>query len=186
MRTVKFQKLRDQLRDNSKFLLTSKRLTQFALGKDAASEHGTNLHKLAEIYQGDMGLMCTNLESNKAVSLLESFKEEDFARMGETATMDFSLAAGPLIGPNGKFQHTLEPTLRDYGLPTKLNRGEIELLRDCEVCSEGDVLTVNQANLLTLFDIKMSSFTLTPVALFENGKAILSTSVKVNEDPVAD
>jgi len=64
---------------------------------------------------------------------LEDFKEEDFARMGETATIDFTLPAGALQGPNGKFQHTLEPTLRDYGLPTKLNRGEIELLRECEV-----------------------------------------------------
>jgi len=31
---------------------------------NSASEHGTNLHKLAEVYQGDMGMMCTDLDSN--------------------------------------------------------------------------------------------------------------------------
>ena len=69
----------------------------------------------------------------QAVEVLENFKWEDYARAGEEATEDFFLPQGPLVGPNGSFQHTLEPTFRDYGLPTKLNRGTIELLRDCEV-----------------------------------------------------
>lgn len=69
----------------------------------------------------------------KAIEILKSFKSKDFARAGEQATEDFYLSKGPLEGPHGRFQHTLEPTFRDLGLPTQLNKGTIELLRDCEV-----------------------------------------------------
>ena len=71
--------------------------------------------------------------SCKAVEILENFTTADFARVGEEASENFFLKQGPLEGPYGPFQHTLEPTFRNYGLPTRLNRGAIELLRDCEV-----------------------------------------------------
>jgi mRNA turnover protein 4 len=66
----------------------------------------------------------------QVVAALEEVNEEDFARAGSTASEEFKLSAGPLSNAAGPLPHTLEPQLRKHGLPTKLNKGVVELLAD--------------------------------------------------------
>jgi mRNA turnover protein 4 len=43
-------------------------------------------------------------------------------------------------------------------MPTKLNKGVVELLADHTVCREGKTLDANAAALLRVFEIKMATF----------------------------
>ncbi len=52
------------------------------------------------------------------------FKEMDYARAGNLAQMDITLDEGPLE----QFPHSMEPQLRQLGLPTALKKGGIVLL----------------------------------------------------------
>lgn len=65
--------------------------------------------------------------------VFEEFGVEDYARTGSKATHAFRLQAGPLSGKHGPLPHTLEPHLRKCNLPTRLNKGVVELLTDHEV-----------------------------------------------------
>lgn len=48
------------------------------------------------------------------------FKEMDYARAGSVATMAVTLDEGPL----DQFPHSMEPQLRQLGLPTALKKGK--------------------------------------------------------------
>ena len=51
----------------------------------------------------------------QVLKTFEEFEDLDYARAGSRATEEFQLADGPL-------PHTVEPTLRKYGLPTRLKK----------------------------------------------------------------
>ncbi|ELW65787.1 mRNA turnover protein 4 like protein [Tupaia chinensis] len=85
------------------------------------------------------------------------YVEMDYARAGNKAAFTASLDPGPLE----QSPHSLEPQLRQLGLPTALKRGALTLLSDYEVCKEGDVLMPKQARVLKLSGYEMAEFKVT-------------------------
>uniref|UniRef100_A0A3B4AH13 Ribosome assembly factor mrt4 n=1 Tax=Periophthalmus magnuspinnatus TaxID=409849 RepID=A0A3B4AH13_9GOBI len=123
---------------HSRFFFGKNKVMMVALGKRDTDEYKDNLHKVS---------------SSKQL-YFSHFKETDFARAGNQAQMDVTLDEGPLE----QFNHSMEPQLRQLGLPTALKKGVVTLLKDHEVCKEGDVLTPEQARILKLFGIEMAEF----------------------------
>jgi len=85
----------------------------------------TRTHTLIHIFVPTETTMHAQVER-----VFEEFGVEDFARAGSKAAHAFSLQAGPLSGSHGPLPHTLEPHLRKCNLPTRLNKGVVELLSD--------------------------------------------------------
>jgi len=83
-------------------------------------------------------------DEKHARRFFNEYQQKDFPRAGWVATETVQLKAGPLPG----FSHAIEPHLRELGLPTKLNFGVIELLRDYDVCVQGRAITPEQAKIL--------------------------------------
>ncbi|GFR42221.1 hypothetical protein Agub_g3114 [Astrephomene gubernaculifera] len=171
MRNESFKQLRDDLKDSSRFVLGSTALMTVALGRSEADEYKAGLSQLSEHIKGTVGLFFTKLSHEEVKETFENYVHEDFARVGARAAHDFSLNAGPLNGPMGPLPHTLEPQLRKYGMPTKLNKGVVELLADYTVCRTGQKLDANQAGILRIFDIKMAECKLKLLAVWRSNSS---------------
>ena len=100
--------------------------------------------------------------------IFDNFEALDFARTGSRATETFTVPEGPVQGPLGEpLAHTLEPSLRKSGMPSRLNRGVVECVSEYTVCREGERLTPGQAALLRTFDVKMAAFKLRLLACWQ-------------------
>lgn len=128
-----------------------------ALGRSSAEEYKDNLHQVSKHLRGEVGLLFTSRTKDEVLDWFSQFKESDFARAGNKATLTVSLDKGPLE----QFPHSMEPQLRQLGLPTALKKGVVTLISDYEVCREGDVLTPEQARILKLLGYKMAEFKVT-------------------------
>ncbi|KAJ0068899.1 hypothetical protein NL108_014002, partial [Boleophthalmus pectinirostris] len=129
---------------HSRFFFGKNKVMMVALGKRDTDEYKDNLHKVTKHLRGEVGVLFTNKTKEEVQEYFSHFKETDFARAGNQAQMDVTLDEGPLE----QFTHSMEPQLRQLGLPTALKKGVVTLLKDHEVCKEGDVLTPEQARIL--------------------------------------
>ncbi len=185
-RNDKFKDLRVKLRDSCKFCLGSGKVLRVALGSDAADEYKTNLSQLSEHIKGSVGLLFTRLTRAEVQKIVDDFEVIDFARAGTAATEDFSLEAGPVLQWGEPIAHTLEPTLRQHGMPTKLVKGIVQLVSDFTVCKEGDTLQSNQAALLRIFGVKMAVFNMKLVGVWEEDTYEQLAEVDSDDDEGGD
>ena len=79
------------------------------------------MNQISERLRGDCGLLFTNSEVSEVLEYFEKFEIPEFARAGFVADREFTIPAGPLQG----FQYSMEPTFRQLGLETRLEKGSV-------------------------------------------------------------
>lgn len=149
-----------------------------ALGLTPEEEHLPNIHKLTPYLAGNVGLLFSNQEPADLLAYFADYVQTDFARAGVVATRDFVVPAGVVYSTGGEqaieddvpLPHSLEPTLRKWGMPTRLIKGKITLDAPHEVCKEGKTLNSNQTALLKMFGIALADFKIQVLAYYSAAK----------------
>lgn len=87
----------------------------------------------------------------KVLKWMREYEEIDYARSGFITQETITLPEGPI--PD--FSHSIEPHLRQLGMPTALQKGVVTLIKEYTVCKIGQALTPEQARILVnmLFNI---------------------------------
>lgn len=137
-----------------------------ALGQTPADEHLANLSALAPYLAGNVGLFFTNRPPKDILDYFAAYAQTDFARAGIPATHTFTVPAGIVYSRGGELPaeddvplpHSVETTVRKWGMPTKLEKGKVVLDSPYTVCTEGQVLNSHQTALLKLFGVAMAEF----------------------------
>ncbi|XP_030078283.1 mRNA turnover protein 4 homolog [Microcaecilia unicolor] len=181
MRNNKLKEVRNAWK-HSRIFFGKNKVMMVALGKSPADEYKDNLHKLSKCLRGEVGLLFTNRTKEEVNDWFGQFKEIDYARAGNKATFTVALDAGPLE----QFPHSMEPQLRQLGLPTSLKKGIVTLLSDFEVCKEGNVLTPEQARILKLFGFEMAEFTVTLKSMWNSETTEFKQLVQQTKDELQE
>eukprot|EP00920_Eleutheroschizon_duboscqi_P022937 GHVT01056049.1.p3 GENE.GHVT01056049.1~~GHVT01056049.1.p3 ORF type:complete len:172 (+),score=33.86 GHVT01056049.1:580-1095(+) len=125
------------------------------------------LNALWQHLTGERGLLFSDAALSEVQEVLESFQPEEFARAGFVAERTVTVQAGSegLAG----MAHSLEPQLRQLGMPTVLRDGRIHLLGEFTACTAGKPLTSSQAQILKHLGIRCSKFVVGLDAVWTQG-----------------
>lgn len=150
----------------SRILFGRTKLMQKILGRTKEDEYQDNVHELAELLHGDVGLLFTNDKPDVVREYFDSFARADFARAGTPAPVTFTVPEGIVYSTGGQqpadddlpLPHSMEITVRNLGMPTRLLAGKVTLSAPYTICTEGQVLDSSQAQLLKLFGLNCAKF----------------------------
>lgn len=150
MRNSLFKQVRTACQ--GRFYLGRNKVMQRGLGMTEEDELLPNSRLISNELVGNIGLLFTNQSTEEVQKILDASKQQDYARAGGIAEFDFSLSQGPLLRFDVPVPHNMEPQLRRLGLPTQLVKGVVELRQDFQVCTTGEVLSPEQAQILVFMN----------------------------------
>ncbi|XP_077384643.1 mRNA turnover protein 4 homolog [Festucalex cinctus] len=180
MRNNKLKDIRTAWK-HSRFFFGKNKVMIVAIGKGETDEYRDNLCQVSKHLRGEVGVLFTNKTKEEVQEYFSHYREMDYARSGNLAQMDVTLDEGPLE----QFTHSMEPQLRQLGLPTALKKGVVTLLKDYTVCKSGDVLTPEQARILKLLGIEMAEFRVTIKCMWSSETGAFEI-LEDEEEPMQD
>ncbi|KAH8705341.1 putative 60S acidic ribosomal protein P0 [Talaromyces proteolyticus] len=170
MRNTYLKDVRTEFSESRLFFGKTK-VMAVALGNTAETAFAENLDKLTPFLTGAVGLLFTSRSADDVLAYFDSFAPSDYARAGTVSTRAFTIPNGVVYSRAGEIpitedepiSHTVEPTLRKLGVPTRLVKGKVMLeLTEGEeghlVCREGETLDSKQTTLLKMFGVATSEF----------------------------
>ncbi|KAF2667071.1 mRNA turnover protein-like protein 4 [Microthyrium microscopicum] len=171
MRNNYLKEVRTEFSDSRIFFGKTKVMAK-SLGSDPETEYLPGLATLTPHMRGDIGLLFTARPPADVLAYFSTYAQTDFARAGVAATHTFTVPAGIVYSRGGEVPsdqdvpvpHSVETTLRKWGMPTKMDKGKVVLDNEYVVCKEGQVLDSHQTSLLKMFGVAMAEFRIRVVA----------------------
>jgi mRNA turnover protein 4 len=177
MRNTHLKSIREDWKDRGRFFMGKTKVMAKACGLEATTAYADGLETVAGWLSGPMGLFLTDATPGDVRKYFQEFVKADYARGGVVASETVTLPAGPLsmdalAAPGDDVDGAFVPTsmdkqLRQWGLPSRIDKGKVVLDSDFTVCKSGSVLTHDQARLLKVFGKKMATFQVQVVGVWD-------------------
>lgn len=129
--------------------------------------------------QGNVGFVFTNEDPNDIRSVVTSNRAPAPARVGAFAPVDVFVDPGPTGCDPGQTSW-----FQALDIPTKINKGQIEMVARVHLINKGDRVTASQAALLEKLAIKPFTYGLEARSIYQNGEVFDAACLDVTADDV--
>ena len=136
---------------------------------------------LTEHMAGNVGLVFTNADASAVRDLITANKKPAPARVASLAPVDVFVEPGPTgcdPGQTGWFQA--------LNIPTKINKGQIEMISRVQLLKVGDKVGESQAALLQKLKILPFSYGMKVVKVYEAGSVFSSDVLDISMDSIRE
>jgi len=173
--------IRRALRGKATVIMGKNTLVRYIITARAKSSGNTKLNALAALCRYNVGLVFTNDNLKSVRDTLLANRVEAPARVGAIAPCDVIVPAGPT---------GLEPTMTSFfqalSVPTKINKGSIEILSDVNLIKTGDKCGASEVALLQKLAINPFSYGLSVSHIWDNGSVYAPSALDITEEDVRE
>eukprot|EP00232_Nephroselmis_pyriformis_P004522 CAMPEP_0182913908 /NCGR_PEP_ID=MMETSP0034_2-20130328/38276_1 /TAXON_ID=156128 /ORGANISM="Nephroselmis pyriformis, Strain CCMP717" /LENGTH=313 /DNA_ID=CAMNT_0025050637 /DNA_START=98 /DNA_END=1039 /DNA_ORIENTATION=- len=162
--SLQFANIRKALRPDSLIIMGKNTMMKRSIRVYIENTGDSKWEVLLEHLIGNVGLIFTKSELTDVRDEVAKFKVGAPARVGLVAPVDVTIPAG-----NTGMDPSQTSFFQVLNIPTKINKGTVEIINDVEIIKTGDKVGSSEAALLSKLGIKPFSYGLELLQIFDDG-----------------
>jgi len=171
------QSIRKSLRGKATILMGKNTLVR--KGIRAEAENHPKLQSILPYIKNNVGLIFCNGDLSEIRKLVVSNRVSAPAKIGSISPNDAVIPAGPT---------GMEPTMTNFlqalNIPSKINKGQVDILNDFKILSAGQRVGQSEATLLSKLNIKPFSYGLVIQTVYEDGNVYDSAVLDLSDQDI--
>lgn len=175
------QNIRKGLRGDSVVLMGKNTMMKRTIRIQAEKTGNTDILNLIPLLVGNVGLIFTKGDLKEVSDEVAKYKVGAPARVGLVAPID-------VIVPPGNTG--LDPSQTSFfqvlNIPTKINKGTVEIITPVEIIKKGDKVGSSEAALLAKLGIRPFSYGLIVVSVYDDGSVFSPEVLYLTEDDLVE
>ncbi|KAI5675019.1 hypothetical protein M9H77_05969 [Catharanthus roseus] len=174
------QSIRTGLRGDSVILMGKNTMMKRSIRIHAENTGNTSFLPLIPLLVGNVGLIFTKGDLKEVSDEVSKYKVGAPARVGLVAPVDVVVPPG-----NTGLDPSQTSFFQVLNIPTKINKGTVEIITPVEIVKKGDKVGSSESALLAKLGIKPFSYGLIVQSVFENGSVFDPQILELTEDDLA-
>jgi large subunit ribosomal protein LP0 len=167
-----FQQIRIALRGKAVILMGKNTMMRKIIGEYVEEQGGSHIIENLEPYVvGPIGFVFTNADLTEIRDVIQANRVPAAARAGAIAESDVIVPPGPTGCDPGQTSW-----FQALNVPTKISKGQIEIVSELRLIQAGEVVGASEAGLLQKLGIKPFTYGLVLQNVYDNG-AVFSAKV---------
>uniref|UniRef100_A0A803M3Q9 60S acidic ribosomal protein P0 n=1 Tax=Chenopodium quinoa TaxID=63459 RepID=A0A803M3Q9_CHEQI len=171
------QGIRRGLRGDSVVLMGKNTMMKRSIRLHAENTGNENLKKLEQLLVGNVGLIFTKGDLKEVREEISKYKVGAPARVGLVAPIDVVVPPG-----NTGLDPSQTSFFQVLNIPTKINKGTVEIITAVELIKKGDKVGSSEAALLAKLGIRPFSYGLNIESVYDDGSVFSPEVLDLTED----
>lgn len=175
------QNIRKGLRGESVILMGKNTLIRRCIKIHAENTGNKNYLNLLPLLVGNVGLIFTKGDLKEVSEEVAKYKVGAPARVGLVAPIDVVVPPG-----NTGLDPSQTSFFQVLNIPTKINKGTVEIITPVELIKKGDKVGSSEAALLAKLGIRPFSYGLVVLSVYDNGSVFSPEVLDLTEDDLVE
>ncbi|KAL8539178.1 hypothetical protein ACS0TY_000974 [Phlomoides rotata] len=175
------QNIRKGLRGDSVVLMGKNTMMKRSIRIHAENTGNTAILNLIPLLVGNVGLIFTKGDLKEVSEEVAKYKVGAPARVGLVAPIDVVVPPG-----NTGLDPSQTSFFQVLNIPTKINKGTVEIITPVELIKKGDKVGSSEAALLSKLGIRPFSYGLVVISVYDNGSVFSPEVLDLTEDDLVE
>jgi large subunit ribosomal protein LP0 len=176
-----FMDIRAAIRDHSRILMGKNTMIRRCLRLYAERTGNDQWLPMLDLMVGNVGLIFTKGDLNDVRKAIDEFKVGAPARVGLVAPNDVTVPAG-----NTGMDPSQTSFFQVLNIPTKINKGSVEITADVHLIKAGEKVGASEATLLSKLGVKPFEYGLIIQKVYDNGSIYDPKVLDITDDDLGD